>query len=92
MALVISTLLGVDLGLLLGLRRFAGEVAEPMLAALYTIPKVTLYPLMLLMFGLEHLGQGGVRRDQGMIPIVLFTLAAVRNFPPVYMRAARALR
>src|SRR3954452_18039655 len=51
-ALLISIALGVGLGLLLGLRRFAGDVAEPILVALYTIPKITLYPLVLLIFGL----------------------------------------
>ena len=38
-ALTISALAGVALGLLLGMRRFAGEVAEPILSSLYTIPK-----------------------------------------------------
>src|SRR5579883_2846590 len=35
-AVAISIALGVSLGLLLGLQRFAGEVAEPLLASLYT--------------------------------------------------------
>lgn len=91
-ALVISTLLGVGLGLWLGLRRFAGDVAEPMLAALYTIPKVTLYPVILLLFGLNLSAKVAFGVIHGLIPIVLFTLAAVRNLPPVYTRAARSLR
>jgi NitT/TauT family transport system permease protein len=41
-ALAISAVAGVTLGLMLGMRRFAGEVAEPILSSLYTIPKVTL--------------------------------------------------
>jgi len=91
-ALAISTLLGVALGLWLGLRRFAGDVAEPILAALYTIPKVTLYPLILLLFGLNLSAKVAFGVIHGLIPIVLFTLAAVRNLPPVYRRAARTLR
>ena len=51
-SLVISAVLGVLLGLVLGMRRFAGDVMEPLIAALYTIPKVTLYPVILLLFGL----------------------------------------
>jgi NitT/TauT family transport system permease protein len=91
-ALAISVLFGVALGLWLGLRRFAGEVAEPILAALYTIPKVTLYPVMLLLFGLNLSAKVAFGVIHGLIPIVLFTLAAVRNLPPVYVRAARSLR
>jgi NitT/TauT family transport system permease protein len=88
-ALVISALAGVGLGLWLGLRRFAGDVAEPMLVALYTIPKVTLYPVMLLVFGLGLSAKVAFGVIHGMIPIVLFTLGAVKTLPPVYLRAAR---
>lgn len=91
-ALAISTVLGIALGLWLGLRRFAGDVAEPMLAALYTVPKVTLYPVILLLFGLNLSAKVAFGVIHGLIPIVLFTLAAVRNLPPVYVRAAKALR
>ena len=62
-ALTISGVLGVALGLLLGLRRFAGDVADPILSSLYTIPKVTLYPIMLLIFGLGMSAKVSIRRD-----------------------------
>lgn len=90
-ALLISSLAGVALGVWLGLRRFAGDVAEPMLVALYTIPKVTLYPVMLLVFGLGLSAKVAFGVIHGMVPIVLFTLGAVKTLPPVYLRAARTL-
>jgi NitT/TauT family transport system permease protein len=40
----------------------AGEVTEPIRAALYAIPKITLYPVILLQFGLGILGQDRLRR------------------------------
>ena len=43
-ALLIATVGGSIAGMLLGFHRLAGEVAEPMLVALYSIPKVVLYP------------------------------------------------
>src|SRR5215471_14333613 len=52
LASVISILAGIGVGLWLGLRRFAGDVADPILNTLYSIPKITLYPLILLVFGL----------------------------------------
>ena len=91
-ALLISAMAGVALGLWLGLRRFAGDVAEPVLVALYTIPKVTLYPVMLMVFGLGLSAKVAFGVIHGMIPIVLFTLGAVKTLPPVYLRSARALR
>jgi NitT/TauT family transport system permease protein len=92
LAFAISAAAGVLLGLVLGVRRFAGEVAEPILGSLYTIPKVTLYPVMLLVFGLGMPAKVAFGVIHGVIPIMLFTMAAVRNIPPVLLRTARALR
>ncbi len=92
LAFAISAVGGVMLGLVLGVRRFAGEVAEPVLGSLYTIPKVTLYPVMLLVFGLGMSAKVAFGVIHGVIPIMLFTMAAVRNIPPVLLRTARALR
>jgi NitT/TauT family transport system permease protein len=91
-ALLISAVLGVGMGLWLGLRRFAGDVAEPILVSLYTIPKVTLYPVMLLVFGLGLSAKVAFGVIHGMIPVVLFTLGAIKTLPPVYLRSARAMR
>jgi NitT/TauT family transport system permease protein len=91
-SLAISIALGVVLGLVLGLHRFAGDVAEPMLVALYTIPKVTLYPLILLIFGLGVSAKVAFGVIHGVIPIILFTLNAVKNINPVLLRTARVMR
>jgi NitT/TauT family transport system permease protein len=92
MALAISAVAGVALGLILGMRRFAGEVAEPILSSFYTIPKVTLYPVMLLIFGLGMSAKVAFGVIHGMIPVMLFTIAAVKNIQPVFLRTARVLR
>jgi NitT/TauT family transport system permease protein len=91
-SLVISIALGASLGLVLGLQRFAGDVAEPILIALYTIPKVTLYPLILLIFGLGLSAKVAFGVIHGVIPIVLFTLNAVKNISPVLIRTSRVMR
>lgn len=91
-ALAISAVLGIGLGLVLGLRRFAGEVAEPILAGLYAIPKVTLYPVILLIFGLGLGAKVAFGVIHGVIPITLFTLTAVKGINPVLIRTARAMR
>ena len=92
MAFALSAVLGLSLGLVLGLRRFAGDVLEPVLAGFYTIPKVTLYPVVLLLFGLGLTAKVAFGIMHGMIPVTLFTLGAVKTLPPVLLRAARAMR
>jgi NitT/TauT family transport system permease protein len=92
LAFVLSALFGLALGLIFGVRRFAGEVAEPILAGFYTIPKVTLYPVVLLLFGLGMSAKVAFGVMHGLVPMTLFTLGAVRNLPPVLVRTARVLR
>ncbi|WP_298255800.1 ABC transporter permease subunit [Bradyrhizobium sp.] len=92
LAFVLSALMGLALGLIFGVRRFAGEVAEPILAGFYTIPKVTLYPVVLLLFGLGMSAKVAFGVMHGLVPMTLFTLGAVRNLPPVLVRTARVLR
>lgn len=91
-ALVISLLGGLVAGLVLGASRLAGEVAEPLLVALYSIPKITLYPVILLLFGLGVSAKIAFGAIHGIIPVALFSMNAVRNIRTVHLRAARAMR
>ena len=91
-ALIISLLGGLAAGLILGSRRLAGEVAEPLLVAFYSIPKVTLYPVILLLFGLGISAKIAFGAIHGIIPVALFAMNAVRNIRSVHVRAARAMR
>ena len=79
-------------GLLLGLNRTGSQVAEPILVSIYSLPKVTLYPLILLIFGLGLPAKVAFGAIHGIIPITLFAMNAVRNLPLVYLRAARSMR
>ena len=83
---------GLVLGLLLGLWRLAGEVAEPILNSLYAIPKITLYPVILLFFGLGMPAKVAFGVAHGLFPVVLMTIGGVRATKPAILRTARALR
>lgn len=89
---VIACVGGVGLGLLLGVNRLAGDVMEPLLMAFYAIPKIALYPVVLLMFGLGLYAKVTFGVIHGIVPITIFTMGAVRNMRPVYGRTARAYR
>lgn len=91
LALTIAILVGLGIGFALGFNRFAGEVFEPMLVALYSIPKITLYPILLLMFGLGLSAKVAFGAIHGIIPIALFTINAVRNVRPVLIKTGRVM-
>jgi NitT/TauT family transport system permease protein len=92
LSLLMSSIGGVAVGLALGAHRFSGAVAAPILTALYTIPKVTLYPLVLLIFGLGISAKVAFGVMHGIIPVVIFTMDAVRNINPVLIKTARVLK
>jgi len=91
-AFVIAIVLGLAIGIALGASRLAGEVAEPIVVALYSIPKVTLYPIILLLFGIGMPAKVAFGVLQGVVPVALFSMNAVRNVNPVFNRTARVLR
>ena len=91
-ALVISLVGGLVLGVTLGAHRLSGEVSEPLLVGLYSIPKITLYPVVLLLFGLGMSAKIAFGAMHGIIPVILFTMNAVRNIPHVYIRAGHSMR
>ncbi len=84
-------MLGLAIGFWLGFDRLAGAVLEPMLVAFYSIPKLTLYPILLLAFGLGMSAKVAFGVIHGVIPIVLFTLAAVGNVKPMLIKTGRVL-
>jgi NitT/TauT family transport system permease protein len=90
-ALLIVWLGGVTVGVTLGAHRLSGEVAEPLIVGLYSIPKVTLYPVILLMFGLGMSAKVAFGTLQGIIPVILFSMNAVRNVNRSYIRSANVM-
>jgi len=91
LALLIAGSTGLVIGIVLGAHRTTGDVAEPILITLYSIPKITLYPMILLFFGLGISARVAFGAIHGVVPVVLFTMAAVRGIRPVHFRTAHAM-
>jgi NitT/TauT family transport system permease protein len=90
-AVLLSIVLGLAIGLVLGFSRIAGELFEPILNALYAIPKITLYPVILLFFGLGLPAKVAFGTIHGVFPIILLSMNGVRSVRPVIRKTARAL-
>jgi NitT/TauT family transport system permease protein len=91
LALLLAVFSGLAIGFTLGLKHFARDIFEPVLIAVYSVPKITLYPILLLVFGLGLSAKVAFGAIHGLIPVALFTLNAVRNVKPVYLKAARVM-
>jgi NitT/TauT family transport system permease protein len=90
-AIAIAVVLGVAIGLTLGFGRLAGQIFEPILVALYSVPKVALYPILLLTFGLGISAKIAFGALHGFIPIALFTINAVGNVRPILIKTGKVL-
>ncbi|MFC7398126.1 ABC transporter permease [Chelatococcus sp. GCM10030263] len=91
LALVLAVAIGLTIGFTLGLNRMIADVFEPMLVAIYSIPKITLYPILLLAFGLGMSAKVAFGTIHGVIPIALFTINAVRNVRRVYIKTGHVM-
>jgi NitT/TauT family transport system permease protein len=91
LALIISVVGGLSAGALLGLSRLAGDAAEPVLVALYSIPKVAFYPVILLFFGIGVASEVAFGVFHGVLPITIFTMNAVAHVKPIYLKMGRGL-
>ncbi|MGA7488371.1 MAG: ABC transporter permease subunit [Xanthobacteraceae bacterium] len=91
-ALILAYGLGLAIGVWMGAHRLSGAVGEPILVAFYSLPKITLYPMILLIFGLGISGKVAFGALHGVLPVALLTMAAIRNISPVYLKSARAMK
>jgi NitT/TauT family transport system permease protein len=92
LALAIALLAGLAIGFALGLHRFSREVAEPILVSFYAVPKVTLYPIVLLAFGIGLPAKVAFGAIHGIVPMAIFTMTAVRTLNPALLKTARVMR
>lgn len=90
-ALAIAFGLGTLGGIFIGTWRACSEVLEPLLVNINTVPKVALYPVILLIFGLGMWSKIVFGALHGVIPIMIASIGAVRNVAPLYVKCGRTL-
>jgi NitT/TauT family transport system permease protein len=88
----VALLGGLAIGVALGTNRLASDVGDSILSSLYSIPKITLYPVILLVFGLGISAKVAFGALHGIFPVALFAMGAIRNISPVVLRTARVMR
>ncbi|GAA1906448.1 ABC transporter permease [Arthrobacter gandavensis] len=79
---------GLATGSILGLSQTARAALEPMLSAIYTIPKLAILPLLLLIFGLGELPKILLIALGVFFVIWVTVLEALEDIQPTYLEAA----
>lgn len=88
---LVSYLGGTLIGVVLGLNRYLADVFEPILMSVYAVPKIVLFPILLLIFGLGFNSLLALGILSGIFPAIMNALAAVRAMNPMYFKVARSM-
>ncbi|TFY96968.1 ABC transporter permease [Ramlibacter rhizophilus] len=83
---------GVLLGIMMGLSPVLRSLLQPAIAAIYPIPKVALFPLVMLMFGLGESSKWVIVGVAVFFQVLMSTLAGVVNIDRVYLDVAADLK
>ncbi|MBK8027137.1 MAG: ABC transporter permease [Chloroflexi bacterium] len=81
--------IGYLLGLLMGFSRALARIADPILSIIYPLPKISLLPLALVIFGLGDTPRQVVIGLAAFFPMVLNTMAGIRTINPNYLAIAQ---
>jgi len=86
----LAVMVGVPFGILLGWYRRLFFVFDPLIVALYATPRIALYPLFIIWFGIGSPSKIFIVFLSAVLPVLVNTVAGVRNIDPDLLRAARA--
>jgi len=87
-----AVILGLVVGFILGMHRFSREVMEPFVLNIYAIPKVTLFPIFLFLFGLGMESKVAFGFFHGIFPIIILTMNAIKDIKDVYIKVGWSFR
>ena len=87
---VLGSAPAVTLGLAMGLNRAVRAVLMPVVAALYPIPKIAVYPLIIFYLGLGEASKVSIVALSVFFLVLLNTMAGVIGLDRVYFNIARA--
>jgi ABC-type nitrate/sulfonate/bicarbonate transport system permease component len=90
-AFCLAVVVGLPVGLILGLQRFAYGSFYPIVLLLYATPQATILPLVILAFGIGTESKIAFGFTHAVFPIVVNVVAGVQGLKPSLIVAARSM-
>jgi ABC-type nitrate/sulfonate/bicarbonate transport system permease component len=87
----IAAVAGIALGVLMGMSRIAAKIADPWIAALYPLPKISLIPLLIIWLGTGETYKIVISAISAFFPIVISTYSGIRQADRGLIKAAKDL-
>ncbi|UCE20073.1 MAG: ABC transporter permease [Gemmatimonadota bacterium] len=89
LGLVLGGISGMVLGLLMGWSQKLRILVDPFIAAAHPIPKIAILPLILIIFGIGETSKVIVIAVAAFFPMLINTMAGVRNIHPIHFDVAK---
>jgi len=86
---ILGSIPGILIGLAMGWSRGIRAFLDPIVAATYPLPKISILPLLLLIFGLGEASKVAVVAIAGFFLVLISTTHGVMHIDPVLIQAAR---
>jgi NitT/TauT family transport system permease protein len=90
-AFALSVVFGMAIGVLIGLTNIGRRSLYPVVLMVYGIPQAILLPLFVLAFGLGPASKIAFGFSHGIFPVIVNTLAGMRNVSPLLIGGAAAM-
>jgi NitT/TauT family transport system permease protein len=90
-AYVMSVVVGLAIGLLVGWSKPGRKTLYPIVLLLYAIPQVILLPLFVLIFGIGPAVKIAFGFTHGIFPVVVNVIAGMRNVSPLLLNGSRSM-
>jgi ABC-type nitrate/sulfonate/bicarbonate transport system permease component len=87
--LLLSALVGIPLGLLMGASRIVDAIFSPYVWAMASLPRVALIPLLILILGFSDTAKITLIFLSAVFPIIVNCMAGVKTVEPSLLRAGR---
>ena len=90
-AIALAAVTGIPLGILFGSRSSWHRIAEPLILYAAVVPKIVIFPIFILFLGIDVHSKLAVGAIAAFFPIVLLTIAGMRDVKKVYVDVARMI-
>ncbi len=80
---------GIVLGVIMGMNRTVRVALDPVISAVYVLPKIAILPLVMLIFGIGETSKIVVVAISSFFLVLINTTVGVRDIEPIFFEAAK---
>jgi ABC-type nitrate/sulfonate/bicarbonate transport system permease component len=87
---IVGTIPGTLIGLAMGVSPWTRSIVQPLVAAFYPLPRIALFPIILILVGLNETSNVILISLGPLFTMIITTMAAVLNVEPIYKEVAQS--